>query len=151
MVTAEDLLKDDMYWEAKERMELMEMNPDDIRILFLGREITKVYVDHVNKRVRRQEPTEEEIQIVKKFEQEYGVIVYYLIQDEALWPDGCTFPRYTLLYVDQNKEEYEMVKEECITSCGTVPAYIMNLEIPECSEFAEIAFHNVGGLIINAS
>ena len=74
-----------------------------------------------------------------------------MIQDEGLWPDGCTFPRYTFLHVDEYVNDYQMVKDECIGRCGTVPAYVINLEEPECSELAEIKFMNVNGLIINAS
>ena len=33
-------------------------------------------------------------------------IVYYIIKDDGLWPDGCKFPRYTLLYVDSYIEDY---------------------------------------------
>ena len=53
--------------------------------------------------------------------------------------------------MSRNEDEYEMVREECILRCGTVPAYVVNMESKECSEFAEIGVHNVGGYLINLS
>lgn len=44
-----------------------------------------------------------------------------------------------------------MVRNECIMRYGTVPAYIINMEDMDCSEFAEIVFNNVGGYLINSS
>jgi len=83
-------------------------------------------------------------------EQEKEDLVYYLIQDEGLWPDGCSFPRYTVLYVDKYKDEYEHIKKY-IQMCEIVPAYVINQEATECSEITEIGFRNVSGLIINAT
>ena len=44
-----------------------------------------------------------------------------------------------------------MIKEECIKTMGTVPAYVTNEDDPDCSEMTEIAFANVKGFLINAS
>lgn len=66
-------------------------------------------------------------------------------------PDGCTFKRYTMLYVDKYEESYEETKEDAIKRCGTCPAYVMNVDVPECSEITEFAYLNVGGFIVNAS
>ena len=68
-----------------------------------------------------------------------------------MWPDGCTFHRYTMLYVDENEQEYDMVKEECIGRCGTIPAYVVNMEEPDCSELTEFSYEVVDGLLINLS
>lgn len=151
MVSEEDLKRDNMFYEAGDRLKLMKVAECDRQELLLGREITKVFVNHEAHSVRRDEITDEEMQLIRKLEAEKNIIVYYMIQDEGLWPDGCTFPRYTFLHVDEYVNDYQMVKDECIGRCGTVPAYVMNLEEPECSELAEIMFMNVNGLIINAS
>lgn len=151
MVSEEDLKRDNMFYEAGDRLELMKAAKCDWRVLLFGREITKVLVNHEAHSVRRDEITDEEMQLIRKLEAEKKIIIYYMIQDEGLWPDGCTFPRYTFLHVDEYVNDYQMVKDECIGRCGTVPAYVMNLEEPECSELAEIMFMNVNGLIINAS
>ena len=86
-----------------------------------------------------------------KIEEEYEFFVYYLIEDEGSWPDGCTFKRYTLPYVDKNEEGYKMEREECIGRCGTCPAYVVNMEDPDCSEITEFVYQNVEGMIVNAS
>lgn len=151
MVSEEDLKRDKMFYEAGDRLKLMKVAECDRQELLLGREITKVFVNHEAHSVRRDEITDEEMQLIRKLEVEKNIIVYYMIQDEGLWPDGCTFPRYTFLHVDEYVNDYQMVKDECIGRCGTVPAYVMNLEETECSELAEIMFMNVNGLIINAS
>lgn len=151
MVSKEDLKRNNMFHEADERLEFMKVADRDRQVFLSKRELIKVFVDHEAHSVRRDEITEEEIQLIRKLEAEKDIIVYYMIQDEGLWPDGCTFPRYTFLHVDKYVEDYQMVKEECIGRCGTVPAYVINLEEPDYSELAEICFMNVGGLIINAS
>lgn len=151
MVFEEDLKRDNMFYEAGDRLELMKAAKCDWQAFLFGREITKVYVNHEAHSVRRDEITDEEMQLVRKLEAEKNIIIYYMIQDEGLWPDGCTFPRYTVLHVDEYINDYQMVKDECIRRCGTVPAYVINLEEPECSELAEIKFMNVNGLIINVS
>ena len=147
-VAAEEPIKSIMYREAKERMELLQVTSDDIDSFFMDREITKIVVDHENMRICKQALTDEEKDVIRHLEQEKEYLVYYLIQDEGLWPDGCSFPRYTVLYVDKYKDEYKNIKEY-IQMCEIVPAYVINQEEPECSECAEIGFRNVSGLIIN--
>ena len=151
MVSKEDMKRDKMFYEAGDRLKLMKAAECDWRAFLFGREITKVYVNHEAHSVRIDEIADEEMQLIRKLEAEKNIAIYYMIQDEGLWPDGCTFPRYTFLHVDEYVDDYQMVKDECIGRCGTVPAYVINLEEPECSELAEIKFINVNGLIINAS
>ena len=152
MKSNETLKEDTMFVEAVDRLELMKVQKSDMQMILMNRALDlKIVVDHKKKTIRRDELTEEELQMVKNIEEKYGFICYYLIQDEGVWPDGCTFPRYTLLYVDENVNEYEMKREECIKRCGTVPAYVVNMEEAECSEMTEIKFKNVGGNLINVS
>ena len=77
-------------------------------------------------------------------------MVYYVIKDEGLWPDGCSFPRYTVLYVNKHKEEYEGIKEY-IQKYKILPAYVINQEASECSEMTEIGFRNVSGILMNVT
>lgn len=145
------LKRDNMFSEASVRLELMKAVDCDCQGILSGREITKVFVNHEAHFIRREEITDKEMQLIRKVEVEKNIVIYYMIQDEGLWPDGCAFPRYTFLYVDEYVSEYQMIKDECIKRCGTVPAYVFNLEKPDCSGFAEIIFRNVSGLIINVS
>lgn len=142
--------REKMFEEAVERMERLGIKADDIERFKDRNRVVKVLVNHEKHSVWYDEMTPEEDEMIKKFE-EADHVVYYLIQDEGLWPDGCKFPRYTMLYVDGYDEEYEMVKEDSIDACGAVPAYIINIDEPDCSEITEISFRNVGGMIINLS
>jgi len=152
MVSAEDLKKDAMWFEAVDRLELMKAHYQDRWIILMNRGLDmKIVVNHEEKSVRRVDITDEELQMIKKIETEYDFIVYYLIEDEGIWPDGCTFKRYTMPYVDKNEDGYEMDREDAIKLCGTCPAYVVNTEDPDCSEITEFVFGNVGGLIINVS
>jgi len=152
MVSAEDLKKDAMWYEAVDRLGIMKAHYQDRWMLLMNRGLdVKVVVNHQEKSVRRVEITEEELQMIKKIEAEHDFIVYYLIEDEGMWPDGCTFKRYTMPYVDKNEEGYELDREESIKGCKTCPAYVVNMEDLDCSELTEFAYLTVGGLIINAS
>lgn len=44
-----------------------------------------------------------------------------------------------------------MDREDAIKRCGTCPAYIVNMEEPDCSEITEFVYQNIEGMIINAS
>lgn len=152
MVSAEDLKLDSMWFEAVDRLELMKAHYKDRWMILMNRSLDKkVVVNNKEKTVKRADVTDEELQMIKKIEAEHDFIVYYLIEDEGTWPDGCTFKRYTLPYVNRNEEDYEMEREEGINCCGICPAYVVNMEAFECSEITEFRFQNVGGLIINAS
>lgn len=150
LVAAEETTRDLMYREAKERMKLLQVSADAIEGFFEDNAITKIVVDHANMRVCKQIPTEEERELISQLEQERDYLVYYLIQDEGIWPDGCSFPRYTVLYVDKYRDEYEQTKKY-IQMYQIIPAYVINQEEPECSELTEIGFQNVSGLIINVT
>ena len=144
--------EDFMVGEAVERLNLMGAHyMETSKILFERQAELKIVVNHEEKSIRRKKITDEEREMIDKIEEEYDFFVYYLIEDEGVWPDGCTFKRYTLPYVDKNEEDYEMESEECIGRCGTCPAYIVNMEDPDCSEITEFAYQNVEGMIINAS
>lgn len=152
MVSEEDLKLDSMWYEAVDRLRLMKACSTDQWMFLMNRSLDKkIIVNHKEKSVKRVDITDEELQMIKKIETEYNFIVYYLIEDEGIWPDGCTFKRYTLPCVDRNEDDYEMEREECINRCGTCPAYVVNMEDPDCSEITEFRFQNVDGLIINAS
>ncbi len=148
---AENLRKDDRYSEAVERMELLGISEKHRKLFLTNRKFIKTAVNHDERVIRHMQATDEETQIVRKWEKEKNSIVYYIIQDEGLWPDGCKFPRYTLLYVDSYTKEYKRVKENCILQFGTVPAYVINMEDPRCSEYGEIVFKNVKGFLANIS
>ncbi len=143
-------MKQNMKDEAMERMRLLEIS-ERIICLFENDMLTEALVDHENLTVRETMPLEEDLEIVRKVQEKYGILVYFIIKDKGIWPDGCTFDRYTLPYVSKSEDEYEMEKTDCIGRCGTLPAYVYNAEEPECSEITEFRFGKLGGLIINIS
>lgn len=148
--TREEIV-DMMYQEGVERLRKIGVATIDQWNFFVDKKIAKSYVDHKNCFVRKSSFTDEEFEMVKEFVKRTGHICYYLIEDEGMWPDGGIFHRYTILYVDENEQEYDMVKEECIGRCGTIPAYVVNMEEPDCSELTEFSYEVVDGLLINLS
>lgn len=137
-----------MYQEAKERMELLQISPEDIDSFFVDKEITKIDVDHENLKIIKGVLNDEEKEMVRQIEQEKEFLVYYLIKDEGLLLDGCSFARYTVLFVDKYKLDYENMKES-IREYRMVPAYVINQEIPEYAEITFFGYRNVDGTIIN--
>ena len=144
--------EDFMVGEAVERLNLMGAHyMETSKILFERQAELKIVVNHEEKSIRRKKITDEEREMIDKIEEEYDFFVYYLIEDEGVWPDGYPFQRYTLPYVGKNEEGYKKEREECIGKCGTCPAYVVNMEDPDCSEITEFVYRNVEGMIVNAS
>lgn len=135
--------------EAIDRMKCLNIMQEDIEKFAENGEILKLEFNASARVLYRLRPTETELAMIRQIEEEKKMLVYYMIQDKGIWPDGCTFKRYTLLYVDGYVGDYEMTKEDCIKNCSTVPAYVVNTEIPDCSELCEVWFGNIDGMIIN--
>ena len=136
--------------EAKERMELLGIDERDIAAFCSG-ELTKVVVDHGEKRFKKDELTDEEKKMIARIEKEQDIIVYYVIKDKGVWPDGAEFERYPLPSVDTYVNDYGFIKESCIKACGTLVAHVENMEDPRCSGREEFRFKVVKGIMINAS
>ena len=143
-----------MIAEAIERMELLGLDTNDIDKFKTG-VIPKVHVfsDAEKARVYTEELNEEDIILVKNFEEKYDQIVYYLISDEVCYPDGYIFKRLTMVSVDTYTDDYSYIKDDCIGCCNTLPAYVYNTDDPDCSEIEEFSLcHNGilgGGLIVD--
>jgi hypothetical protein len=67
-----------------------------------------------------------------------------------MWSDGEEFPRYTYLCVTCYEDDWQIYREG-IADTGMIPAYVENMDEPEYSEYAEISFRCVHGMILNAS
>lgn len=144
--------KDFMIGEAVERLNLMGAHyMETSKILFDRQAELKIVVDHEEKSIRKKKITDDEREMINKLEEKHDSFIYYLIEDAGVWPDGCTFKRYTLPYVSSNEEEYEMYREDSIKRCGLCPAFVVNMEDPNCSEITEFVYQNVEGMIINES
>jgi hypothetical protein len=83
----------------------------------------------------------EQREIVKKFEEEYNALVYFIVRTETELGTMDSF-----LYVSDHEDEWEMDNEDL--EYGYVVAYVYSYDAPEFSEFASIAVKpRFGGLI----
>lgn len=136
--------------EANDRMELLGIKEEAINNFILG-DLTKIHVIHAEKRIMKEDLTLEELEMVRQIEEIKDVLVYYVIKDTGHWPDGEEFDRYTFAIVDTYLDDYEFIKKECIKDCQTLPAFIINMQVPEYSNQEEFEFRVISGVMINAS
>lgn len=142
---------DALWYEAFDRMELMGISLQDRNDALALRKVNfKVVVNDQEKSIRKMPVTREENKMIEEIENEYGVVCYYLIKDQCALPDGTVFNRYTLPYVSDNSKEYDGINEGIENYCA-LPVYVINVEIPEYSEFTECEYKSIKGLIINVS
>lgn len=83
---------------------------------------------------------EDEQKMVDDFEKENNGLVYHVIKNRT--NIGLM---YSLLYVSEYEEEWEMDMEDLGT--GQALAYVVNKDMPDCSEFGTIGIApSIGGL-----
>ena len=80
-------------------------------------------------------------EMVKKFEEEHNAVVYHIIHQTT-----NIGKLLNILYVSDWDEEWEMDRDDLKE--GQALAYVMNLSMPDCSEFGTIGVkESVGGLM----
>lgn len=85
--------------------------------------------------------TTEQREIVKKFEEEYNALVYFIVRTETEFGTLDSF-----LYVSDYEDEWEMDNEDL--KDGYVVAYVYSYDAPEFSEFGSIIVRpRFGGLV----
>ena len=123
--------------EALARMAMLGLHPNVIRefkdeeVLNLSEGIGALYwLD------------DEEKKMVEEFHEEHEEsLVYHVIKSYT-----SIGLMYSLLYVSKYEEEWEWDREDLKE--GSVLAYVVNRDMPDCSEFGSIGFRkNIGGLI----
>lgn len=83
---------------------------------------------------------DEQKKIVKDWEEEHEGVVYHVIHNFTNFGEMLTF-----LYVSKYKEEWEMDREDL--RAGYPLVYVMNLSMPDCSEFGSVGVQpSVGGV-----
>lgn len=83
----------------------------------------------------------EQREIVKKFEEEYNALVYFIVRTETEFGTLDSF-----LYVSDHEDEWEMDNEDL--EYGYVVAYVYSYDAPEFSEFGSIQVKSrFGGLV----
>lgn len=81
-----------------------------------------------------------EQKIVDDFEKENNGLVYHVIKSHT-----TIGLMYALLYVSEYEEEWEMDMEDLGT--GQALAYVVNKDMPDCSEFGTIGIEpSIGGI-----
>ena len=84
---------------------------------------------------------DEEKKMVADFEEEYSCVVYHVIKTFSTL--GLM---YSLLYVSKHMDEWEMDLSDILD--GRVFVYVVNKDMPDCSEFGTIGIRpSFGGVI----
>jgi len=84
---------------------------------------------------------EEEQEMVKKFEEQNDAVVYHVIKSNS-----SIGLMYSLLYVSQYLEEWEMDSSDL--GDNTALAYVVNMNMPDCSEFGTIGIKPMNGGVV---
>lgn len=85
--------------------------------------------------------TDEEKQMVAKFEEEHNALVYMVVETQTSF--GL---HKALLYVSDYEEEWDTDNFEI--KAGQIMAYVVNCDAPDCSEFGYIGIKSAGGGLI---
>ena len=135
--------------EALKCLELMGVDENKIKDFAENDRIALVYVNHSDKKFQYEDMTEKLSNAVREFEREHGALVYYIIHDESRWEDDDSpLTRYMLLFLDDDYYAGSEYVRSCIKEFSTVFAYVINVEVPDYSEFGEVPFQNVNGTLI---
>lgn len=117
--------REEMKQEAIRRMKVLKMHPNPIREFQKEDKLNYslcgmlYWID------------EDQKKMVKEFEEEYGCVVYHVIQTSTTIGKMLSF-----LYVSKNKEEWEYDMEDLMQGCPY--AYVINLDADWCSEIGPI-------------
>lgn len=79
-----------------------------------------------------------EVTMIKEFEQEYDAIVYHVIHQFTNIGE-----LYNLLYVSLEDDEWCIDQEDLASGCTL--AYVINKTMPDCSEFGSIGVEPCNG------
>ena len=118
----------EMKMEALERMQMLHLNEDAIKDF---EENDKAWKSETDMGILYW-LTEEEEKMVKEFEERTGGIVYHLIHNNYREIGEC----YSILYVSQHKEEWEMDRYDLNSYYPFV--YVQNVTDESLSEFGAI-------------
>lgn len=148
-----------MKKEAIARMKLLGID-SDVMERFVHGKLTKIFVDHEERTIREEELTAEEMEIINNTitGSDIPFLAYYVICDTITWSDGETNTRYILPYVMEEKYDLEdeveyaegevwgNIRKQMIES-KMISCYVMNKDIPEYSEFGELPYRLLRGML----
>ena len=84
---------------------------------------------------------DEERKMVADFEEEYSCVVYHVIKTFSTL--GLM---YSLLYVSKHMDEWEMDRADILD--GRAFVYVVNKDMPDCSEFGSISIIAANGGLV---
>lgn len=83
----------------------------------------------------------EQKKMVQEFENEWNALVYLVVRS---YTNLGTMD--SIFYVSDHKDEWPMDNDDLAENCACV--YVVNHDMPDCSEFGTIAWKNVNGGIL---
>lgn len=132
--------KDQMKQEALVRMKLLKLHPNAIKEF---KEEDKLnYSDGILGILYW--ATDEIGEVVQKFENQTGYLVYHVIDNNT--EIGRML---TLLYVSTEMEEWVADKRDIRDGCPL--AYVENLTHPDCSEFGSVGVKSLNGGLVRTA
>lgn len=84
---------------------------------------------------------DDEKKMVKDFEEKWGFLVYHVIKSYTTL--GLM---YSLMYVSDNEEDWELDAEDI--QDGQAVCYVINKDMPDCSEFGVIGIKPMTGGVV---
>ena len=127
----ETIMEEEMKKEAITRMKLLKLHPNIIK------EFSNKGILNLSLNAALHYLNEEELARVQEFEQEYGGLVYHVIQNRQM---------LSFLYVSKHQEEWEFDRSDLKEGCPI--AYVANLTDESCSEFGSIGIKSCGGGVL---
>lgn len=84
---------------------------------------------------------EEQLNIVKDFEEKYGYVVYHVIRSFTNFGE-----MFAMLFVGEYTEDWEY--DNIDIQDNIVMSYVYNVDYPDCSDMGSIGYRsNIGGLV----
>ncbi len=123
--------------EAIKRMNYLHIMPEAIEKFKNGEVLTSEYFGilyDVNAETKK---------LIKEFEEENDVMVYHVIKGTYDFGDGEKMIMDSLLYVSDEKEEWEYDKEDM--KQGYIMSYVYNETYPDLSEFGTVGVAPMNG------
>lgn len=128
-------MKEKMFNEAIERMELLNMSKQCIKAFKEGEVWESEGIGALY------QCNEEENNLIKEFESKHNCLVYHMIHAKYEFGE-C----YTMMIVTDEESEWKRDKEDLKN--GYAFAYVKNIDDEWCSEYGTVGIRqNIGGLI----
>lgn len=132
--------KEQMKQEALDRMKLLKLHPNVIKEF---KEEDKLNYSMGIHGILYW-ATDEIGEVVQKFENQTGYLVYHVIHNNT--EIGRML---TLLYVSTEMEEWNADKQDLREGCPL--AYVENLTYPDCSEFGSVGVKSLNGGVVRTA